>query len=87
MKILEDISKYLNEAEAQKGVTTEAETTHKEHYHDNHHHKYEVDEDGNGKTTDTINGEDHVHKIVDWEVKEAHNHIHELNTHHNEDEY
>jgi hypothetical protein len=56
---------YLNEEkEAQKGVTTEAEGLHKEHYHDNHYHEYKVDEKGNGETISTIEGEhDHVHKI------------------------
>ena len=78
---------YLNEQkEAQEGVTTEAEGLHKEHYHDNHYHEYKVDENGNGETTSTIEGEhDHVHEIENWEVKKAHNHTHELNTHHNKD--
>ncbi len=79
---------YLNEEEAQEGVTTEAEGLHDEHYHDEHYHKYKVDEEGNGKTTTTENGEDdHEHEIVEWEVQEAHEHTHELNTKHSEDGY
>ncbi len=80
---------YLNESkEAQEGVTTEAEGLHKEHYHDNHYHEYKVDENGDGETTSTKEGEhDHVHKIENWKVEKSHNHTHELNTHHNKDEY
>jgi len=76
--------KYLKEQkEAQLGITTEAEGLHDKHYHDKHYHKYEVNEYGNGKTINTINGEDgHIHNIVKWKVKKAHNHTHEINNNH-----
>ena len=73
---------YLKEKEAKVGKTTEATAIHKEHYHDDHYHMYEVNFYGHGQTTETVNGEDHVHEIMGWEVQEAHNHKHELNTHH-----
>jgi len=49
---------------------------------DGHAHKYEVDEDGNGfafKVCD--DGEEeicHIHRIVNWEVKESDGHAHDL---------
>jgi hypothetical protein len=46
-----------------------------------HKHKYEIDRDGNGKTTITIGrGLEHTHKIKNYEVKPAghDNHAHKI---------
>jgi len=45
-----------------------------------HTHGYVIDENGNGKTTSTSEGEDHIHQITEYEVQPAPpgNHVHPL---------
>ena len=57
---------YLNEED---GETSEME---------DHYHEFEVDDNGNGKTTKTIDGKDHVHKIIEYVVQETHGHDHDI---------
>jgi hypothetical protein len=43
-----------------------------------HIHYVEVNEDGDGKTTSTSRGKDHVHKVFQWIVQPAMGHLHNL---------
>lgn len=62
--------KYLNEAKTTK-VKTEKNQT-------GHIHNAEVNDNGDGKTTSTSTGPDHVHKVFEWIVQPAKGHIHNL---------
>jgi len=43
-----------------------------------HSHEASVDDEGDGKTTKTIGGKDHVHKIVGGSVENAAGHDHTI---------
>ncbi len=61
------------------GVTDKDNSNKETSIDENHSHSFEVDDDGNGKTTSTIgDSSDHVHSIVEFVVKSAgiNDHIH-----------
>ena len=65
--------KYLNEdylVEMMQFLTDKDNT--------GHTHKAQANEDGDGKTTSTSDGEDHVHVILQWLVQPANGHVHNL---------
>ena len=43
-----------------------------------HTHTANVNEDGDGKTLTTSNGEEHEHVIYQWLIQPSHGHIHNL---------
>jgi len=61
---------YLTESGAFKTKTRKDQT---EHFHD-----ALVNADGDGETREIYDGDDHIHKIVQWLVQPAHGHIHNL---------
>lgn len=66
------LRKYINEELlTEEKLKTEKNQT-------GHIHYAEVDDNGDGKTTSTSTGEDHVHKVFEWIVQPAHGHIHNL---------
>ena len=63
-------------AEAKKVLNAEEQQTSKDA---GHTHLYEVNEEGNGKTTKTIgDAPEHIHTIEEYDVKEANGHGHDL---------
>jgi hypothetical protein len=70
------MSKFGSLLESKKILNAENSETSKDN---DHSHLYEVNEDGNGKTTKTIgNVPEHIHKIEEYEVMEANGHIHDI---------
>jgi hypothetical protein len=43
-----------------------------------HIHYASIDSDGDGKTTSTSTGKDHTHKVFQWIVQPAMEHLHNL---------
>lgn len=70
------MGKFSKVLEAKKILNAEKAETSKDNEHS---HLYEVNEDGNGKTTKTIGSvPEHIHKIEEFEVVEANGHIHDI---------
>lgn len=70
------MGKFSELLEAKKLIRAEKAETSKE---SGHSHLYEVNEDGNGKTTKTMGSvPEHIHKIEEFEVKEENSHIHDI---------